>query len=551
MREGQMAIFTGSKKKNVLNGTGDDDQLLGLGGHDQLFGHAGADVLVGGRHKDKIDGGSGIDTAVFSGKYDDYEISFQNNGTILVKGKDGKDTVVNVEILKFNDHDAIVVGGAGSEFTTIQSGVNAAGASDGDVVLVAAGTYVEQVTVANKVLTIQGQGDATKIVAPASLTANVQDTAPGTPSKNAMIGVNGGDVTIKDLSIDGLGHGNSLSTAFGAADFNGIFFLNASGEIEDVTITGIRDPLNLNGSLSGNQRGNGIVVANRDGVPREVEVSDTTVTDFQKTGMVFDGAGLTVDVHDNDVTGGGLQPLGSPAQNGIQVSRGATGTIDDNEVSDLGYGPDSFSATGILVFDSDNVVVTRNEVTMIGDSNDAGIAFVDADSPIAAHNEVTATFGIYQLGAFTTELSHHHNDLSDSAIAIGFYPDAGGPYQINGTQWNDDLWGAGGNDIINGGRGGDTMVGDGSHFGFGTGDGDDVFVFNKHSGDDTIYDFGQTVGNRDTMDVSAYHFHDFADLQDQISDNINGDAVIQLSADDSITVAGVASNQLTQNDFIV
>jgi hypothetical protein len=546
-----MAVYTGTKKKNVLTGTDDDDQIYGFGGHDHLNGGGGADTLVGGKGKDKIDGGAGIDTAVFAGNACDYDIRFLDNGTVSVTGKDGRDIIVNVEILKFDDHDVILVGGAGSEFTTIQSGVDAAGANDGDVVLVAAGTYVEQVTVVNKVLTIQGQGDATKIVAPATLAANVQDIGSGTPSKNAIIGVSGGDVTIKDLSIDGLGNGNHLSTAYGAADFDGIFYLNASGHIDDVSVTGIRDSLHLDGSLSGNQRGNGIVVANRDGVTRTIEVSDSKVTDFQKTGMVFDGAGLKVEVEDNTVIGGGLQPLGSPAQNGIQVSRGATGTVDDNDVSNIGYGPDSFSATGILVFDSDNVVVKHNHVTMVGDSQDAGIAFVDADNPTASHNDVTASYGIYQLGVFTDSLDQHDNKLGDSTIAVGFYPNAGGPYEFVGTKWNDDIWGAGANDVLNGGRGDDTLVGDSSHFGIGTGEGDDVFVFDKHSGNDTVFDFGQVAGNRDKLDVSDYHYHNFAALQSHISDDVDGNAVVQLTSHDSVTLFGVSTAQLTQDDFIV
>ena len=545
-----MAVFVGNKKKNIFTGADDDDLFLGFGNHDRLTGNGGNDTFIGGKGKDRMDGGAGIDTAVFAGKAKDYDIDFRDDGTVSVKGKDGYDTVLNVEILKFADRDVILVGGGGSEFTTIQSGVNAAGAADGDIVMVAAGTYVEQVTVANKVLTIEGEGDATQIVAPAALVANVQDTASGTPSKNALIGVIGGEVTIKDLKIDGLGNGNNLSTAFGAADFNGIMYLNAGGEIDDVTITGIRDALNLDGSLSGNQRGNGIVVANRDGVSRNIEVEDSKITDFQKTGMVFDGLGLTVEVEDNTVIGGGLQPLGSPAQNGIQVSRGATGMVEDNKVSNLGYGPDSFSATGILVFDSDDVVVNDNRVTMVGDSNDAGIAFVDANNPTASHNDVTATFGIYQLGVFTDALEHHHNDL-DATFAIGFYPDTGGPYDFEGSRENDDIWGAGADDVLNGGRGDDSLVGDGSHFGFGVGDGDDTFVFDRHSGDDTILDFGQTVGNRDVIDVSDYNFKNFAKLQSKISDNVDGDAVVQLTSHDSITIVGVSANQLTAQDFII
>lgn len=559
-------LLDGGDDNDTLIGGNGDDTLLGGNGADLLFGDRGSDTLTGGSGNDllrggsgsdAIDGGTGVDVARFSGDACDYQVFYKPDGSVAVIGRDGYDRLSGIEILRFDDHDVILVGGGGSEFTTIQSGVDAAGAADGDVVLVAAGTYAEQVTITNKVLSIQGQGDVTQIVAPALLSANIVDTGSNTPSKNAIIGIQGGHVAISDLVIDGLGNGNHLSTAYGGADFDGIYFLNAGGSVDDVTVTGIRDPYHLDGSLSGAQRGNGIVVANRDGAERSIEVTDSVVADFQKTGMVFVGAGLTVDVEDNTITGGGLQPLTSPAQNGIQVSGGATGEIDDNTISGIGYGPDSWSASGILVIGSDNVVVTDNHITMVldslGNSADAAIAFVDADAPVAIGNVIeNAGYGIYQLGSFTTELVHRHNDIDDTGIAIGFYADQGGQdYQFAGSRGNDDIWGADGNDLFDGRRGDDSLVGDGSHFGFGLGTGDDTFLFGRHSGNDTIWDFGQTLGDRDVIDLQAYHFHDFAELQSQIGDNGDGNAVVQLTPYDSITLDGVASVQLTSQDFIL
>ena len=448
---------------------------------------------------------------------------------------------------------------------TIQDAVDAA--QNGEIVLIADGTYAEQVTVDHTDLTIQGLDDGVHVIAPDSLEANIVDPAWSRPGKNAIIGVDGGDVTIKHLSIDGLGQGNDLSNDHGAPDYEGIYYLNASGKIDDVSVTGIRQPLHLDGSLSGSQLGNGILISNQDGIARTVEVHDSTVTDFQKTGMVFDGAGLTVDVDGNTVVGGGLQPLHSPAQNGIQVSRDATGIVEHNTVSDLGYGPDDWSASGILVYGSDNVAVDHNHVTMTGDSMDAAIAFVDADNPEASHNDVTATFGIYQAAAydsFSNELNQSHNTFHDTSVAVGFYavgyvgygaPEVTQSFDFTGSNGNDEIWGANGSDVLNGGRGDDSLRGDSSSFDgygpgfFGTQTGDDTFMFDKHSGMDTILDYGQTLGNRDVMDVSAYHFHDFTDLQPHISNGVDG-AVVALSAHDSITLVGVDANDLTQDDFI-
>lgn len=496
----------------------------------------------------------------------DFHIAVEGDHWVLTDGHatqqiSGDSVVLHGQTYLLVDH-------FGAGYQTIQSAVD--DAQNGATVLVAGGTYAEQVTVTDKDLTLQGQGDATHVVAPDALTANIVDSAWSRPGKNAIIGVDGGHVSIKDLSVDGLGHGNHLSNAHGAPDYEGIYYLNADGKIDGVSVTGIREPLHTSdGSLSGNQLGNGILISNQDGVARTVDVSHTTVTDFQKTGMVFDGAGLTVDVDGNTVVGDGLQPAGSPAQNGIQVSRGATGMIDHNTVSGLGYGPDSWSASGILVSGSDNVTVDHNHVTMVGDSMDAAIAFVDADNPTATHNDVTATFGIYQAAAydsFTHELNQSHNTFHDATVAVGFYavgytlygaPNVTQSYDFTGSSGNDEIWGANRSDILNGGRGDDSLRGDSSSFTgygsgfFGTGTGNDTFVFDKHSGNDVILDFGQDLGNRDVMDVSAYHFHNFADLQQHISNNGAGDAVIHLTSHDSITVEGVDASHLTQDDFIL
>ena len=63
--------FTGSGKKNLLDGGRGNDQLFGNGGNDKLLGGGGKDllkggngkdVLIGGGNKDTLDGGKGNDT---------------------------------------------------------------------------------------------------------------------------------------------------------------------------------------------------------------------------------------------------------------------------------------------------------------------------------------------------------------------------------------------------------------------------------------------------------------------------------------------------------
>ncbi len=85
------------------------------------------------------------------------------------------------------------------------------------------------------------------------------------------------------------------------------------------------------------------------------------VTEFQKTGMVFRGDGLTANVNDCDVTGKGL--TGVTAQNGIQISDGAGGTVTDCDVAGIGYTGGGWVASGMLFYEAGNVAVTGGSVT--------------------------------------------------------------------------------------------------------------------------------------------------------------------------------------------
>ncbi|HSZ54286.1 MAG TPA: hypothetical protein VK797_01400 [Tepidisphaeraceae bacterium] len=118
---------------------------------------------------------------------------------------------------------------------------------------------------------------------------------------------------------------------------------------------------------------------NTDGVARGLNITNDTILGYQKNGTAFFGAGLTLSVTGNTVTGAGATP--AIAQNGIEVGLGATGTIANNHVSGNEYsgtnpgnsgGPDQFNdvqSCGILLFSTSGLVVSGNTV----DGNDIGI----------------------------------------------------------------------------------------------------------------------------------------------------------------------------------
>ena len=107
----------------------------------------------------------------------------------------------------------------------------------------------------------------------------------------------------------------------------------------------------------------------------------------------------------------------------------------------------------------------------------------------------------------------------------------------------------GGKDILNGGGGNDQLWG---------GPNNDMFVFNKGSGQDVINDFdqgnkavGSTAREHDVIDLHNYGFADWAALKTLISDDSAGNAVVHLTTNDTITLEGVHTADLHARDFLV
>jgi Ca2+-binding RTX toxin-like protein len=93
---------------DVVRAGGGADDVRGNLGNDKLFGEEGADRLSGDQGNDDIDGGDGLDTAVYTGSRDDYQITTDANGETQVKDlrggrPDGIDHVVNTEFFEFAD----------------------------------------------------------------------------------------------------------------------------------------------------------------------------------------------------------------------------------------------------------------------------------------------------------------------------------------------------------------------------------------------------------------------------------------------------------------
>jgi hypothetical protein len=108
--------------------------------------------------------------------------------------------------------------------------------------------------------------------------------------------------------------------------------------------------------LNGSQHGVGVEYVNG----ATGTLSGTTITNYQKNGVVIAGAGTSVAAQNNTVTGQGQ--IDYIAQNGIQVSGGATALIKGNTVSGNWYTPKSFVACGLLFFDANGVKQQGNNL---------------------------------------------------------------------------------------------------------------------------------------------------------------------------------------------
>jgi hypothetical protein len=248
-------------------------------------------------------------------------------------------------------------------------GATIAKAASGDAISIAAGTYVEQVTL-GKSLTVTGAGAASTII-----------KLPSTVTSDASLGSTTNVVTIRAasvvsmsaLTVAGPGPGNCNSINQGIYVVEGArLTLSAStiSSIRDTPFGGCQNGVGLRiGSSAIGQSGSGTITGN-------------TFVDYQKGGIVVDNVGTTAIISGNTITGAGATP--AIAQNGIQISRGAVASVQNNVVSgnecdNPTCGSDLATqdqATGILLFDAGaGTVVNENSVA----ANDAGLwVFEDA-----------------------------------------------------------------------------------------------------------------------------------------------------------------------------
>jgi len=267
-------------------------------------------------------------------------------------------------------------------FATITEGV--AVAVDGDTVQVYAGTYVEQIHIAQSI-TLTGENKLTTIIQAPTLMD--QDCTSPQLTNSPIICVNGGkSPTIQGFTIDG------LATAATHIRLMGIALRNAGGIIQDNIIKNICFDTDLDPQCdpNGANEGVGIYVYNTDTLVRNVDIHNNLIYDFNKNGITVttsnnSGNRTEFTVSANTIDGmvgeSGLYNS-TVAQNGIQIAvPSGGGIIQGNNISKIAHnnnGKPPYVAVSILTISTpvdtlDNIITgAQAGIVYLNDTEDVG-----------------------------------------------------------------------------------------------------------------------------------------------------------------------------------
>jgi Ca2+-binding RTX toxin-like protein len=401
-RGGEDRIFGGGGNDTLSGGDDNDlieagagnDTLNGGDGDDTLRGQDGDDVINGGAGNDTIDGGDGNDTVVFSGPV---TITGTSTGFTVTDANGDTDTVTNVEAIENDGADGrtLLVGNGG--FATIQAAVDAA--EDGDTIVVAPGSYDENVVV-NKDVTIRG--------------ANAG--IPGSGTRGPETEVTSFNITANGVTLDGVqvtGYQQTENSAFPAG-------INVSGD--DFTL--INSLIDLEGENQPSLFVAGLLTTEVTGL----EVANNEFADYG-IGIYVSGGGSTGSIHDNLFQGDSSDPEAPTGMaNGVN-SETSKVLIKDNTF-------DGIYAGVINLFPFGPETVDLNTYVM-------GNVFTD-------------NVAVRPIQIYPTSLSHNFIGTDENETFNG---DAAGNEAVSfdGRGGNDSAYGGGGDDTLSGGAGDDLI----------------------------------------------------------------------------------------------
>ena len=227
--------------------------------------------------------------------------------------------------------------------SSIQTAIDEA--QENATIEICSGTYSEQLTIEKAVKLFGARPSAPATIAlPSAPAVSTTSCEAGEENFDEVVICTPATVTIKGLTIEA-----KQETGSCAGGLNGILVLG--GGTLDATKDTVVGATNV--PLNGCQRGLGILVGDSDSEPGNAVLKNVNVSDYQKNGITAVGHGTTLKVEGSTVTGAGPTP--EIAQNGIQISFGALGTVtkttvSGNECDVATCGLEGEQATGILFY---------------------------------------------------------------------------------------------------------------------------------------------------------------------------------------------------------
>ena len=412
---------------------------------DSLIGSDLNNAITGESGDDTINGGLGSDVAIYQGVKSQYTITNNNNGTWTVadsvSGRDGTDTVSNIEFLQFTDQTYSLLGPLLP--LTGSANVDTLNGSYGD----------DTITGLAKVDILDGKEGSDLYVMTSSTdhtAAEITDTGSSgtdevrfTSTSASTLTLYAGDTGIEKITIGTGSRASAITSGTAALNINAAALANGviiSGNAGNNILTG---SLGYSDTLVGGLGNDTYVVNNTGDVITEDEGAGT---DLIQSSISYTAS---TNVENLTLTGSSnINATGNALNNTLTGNNG-------NNTLDGGTGGDKMLGGG-----GNDTYIVDNASDAVTEVSNAGL------------DTIQTTLNTYSLAA--TLLANIENLTFNGS----------GNASLNGNALGNSITGYLGNDTINGGLGNDSLTG---------GSGNDTFIFNTRlnatTNKDIITDF--------------------------------------------------------------
>ncbi|WP_407117275.1 calcium-binding protein [Bradyrhizobium sp. LMG 9283] len=243
----------GSNLADTLVGSSNDEYFFGSGGADAISAGGGNDGITGQGGNDTIDGGAGTDMVIFTGTQSQYTVT--TLGPIVVQdntaGRDGIDSLTNVEVPQFSDAIVLLSSGASGsliDFSTqqqISGSASVIGTAGDDYLCIGSNIFGHQINLGGRVAdTVLLNGS----VFGNSYTLNLAGV-------ENLVGSNSDEFVNLTNNADGLvvnlGSGNDHLSFVGGTNTLSLVDVEGIAGSDFCATPGVNDVLNLSTTITG------------------------------------------------------------------------------------------------------------------------------------------------------------------------------------------------------------------------------------------------------------------------------------------------------------